>query len=52
MRASTGYFLFSLLFFISAGVFFVLGEGVLATIDVVIGIVLGVWGIRRRRGEE
>ena len=51
MKGSNALFLFSLLFFLTAGVFFAVGQGWLAALDVALGIGLAAAALlRRRRG--
>lgn len=52
MNVANALFLVSLVFFLSAGVFFALGEGALAALDVVLGLAVGglAWWRRRKRG--
>lgn len=49
MTATNALFLVSLVFFLSAGVFFAVGEGLLAALDVVLGLFVGGLALWRRR---
>lgn len=50
MKKNQLLWLMSLIFFLSAGVFFALGQGWLAAVDVAIGLVIGGLAWRRRAG--
>ena len=51
MRTTTSLFLISLVFFLSAGVFLVIGYGWLAAIDAVLGLAVGGFALQQRRKE-
>ena len=48
MKTTTSLFLISLVFFLSAGVFFVIGYGWLAALDAVLGVGVAAFAIRKR----
>ena len=52
MKSTTSLFLISLVFFLSAGVFFAAGYGWLAVLDVVLGLAVGGFALQRRRKER
>lgn len=52
MKTTTLLFLISLLFFLSAGVFFVIGQGWLAALDAVLGLAVGGYALQRRSKER
>lgn len=50
MKKNQAIWLMSLVFFLFAGVFFAMGHGWLAAVDVVIGLLIGGLAWRRRGG--
>lgn len=52
MKSTTVLFLISLVFFLSAGVFFAAGQGWLAALDAVLGLAVGGYALRRRSKER
>lgn len=52
MTVSNAMFLLSLVFFLSAGVFFAAGQGTLAAVDVALGLAVGGFAWWRRRKDS
>lgn len=52
VKTTTSLFLVSLVFFLSAGVFFVIGYGWLAALDAVLGIAVAGFALQRRSKER
>lgn len=48
VKTTTSLFLISLVFFLSAGVFFVIGYGWLAALDAVLGLAVGGFALQQR----